>query len=143
MIWVLVKLRVTEILKITKKEQMNKVLVIDDSEVNLYLVQTIFDDDPQVQVDIESDSRKALSLLREGYPDVLVLDLMMPHVDGYQLLHEIKADPGLSQIPILVISAKLDKDSYDQVLKYGVQGYYKKPIQLKEVEMEIRKLFNK
>jgi CheY-like chemotaxis protein len=120
---------------------MNKILVIDDSEVNLYLIQTIFDNDHEVQVYIESDSTQALSRIQHEQPDVLVLDLMMPQVDGFQLLQEIKADPGINQIPILIISARLDTEAYNKVKEYGVQGYIKKPIQMRNVEEQIRQLF--
>jgi len=119
---------------------MKKVLVVDDSEVNLYLFQAIFKMDPEIQVDIESNSTKAISRLREGYPDVLVLDLMMPHIDGFELLHQIKADPGINKIPILIVSARQDSEAYNRVMDFDVQGYIKKPIQMTEVESKIREI---
>ena len=120
---------------------MNKILVIDDSEVNLYLVQTIFEKDNEVQVEIESDSTKALLRIQHEMPDVIVLDLMMPHVDGFQLLKELKSDPELREIPILIISARFDNKTYNRAMGYGVQGYIKKPIQMHDVEEQIRRLF--
>ena len=111
-------------------------------EVNLYLIQAIFEDDSEVQVDIESDSTKVFSLLGEDYPDVLVLDLMMPNVDGFQLLQEINDDPDLNQIPILIVSARLDNEAYRKAMSYGVQGFIKKPIQMNEVEEKVRYMFS-
>lgn len=119
---------------------MNRIYVIDDSEVNLFLVRGIFDNDKNLQVDIESNSTKAMGYLKENKPNVIVLDLMMPEIDGFELLHEIKSNDELKNIPILVISAREDKEAYDKVMEYNVQGYIRKPIVIDDVEKQIRNL---
>ena len=119
---------------------MKKVLVIDDSEVNLFLIKSVFEDDPGVQVYVESNSRKAFAYLKEIRPHVLVLDLLMPYVDGFQLLEEINKEPLVCNVSVLVVSALSDDETKKKALGFGVKDYICKPIQLDEVEEKIRQL---
>ncbi len=119
---------------------MKKVLIIDDSDVNLYLIQTIFEDDPEINVILESDSTKAMDVISKSMPDVLVLDLMMPFVDGFELLRLIKQNGPLTRIPVLVISANLDETVIASLNNYGIKEYMAKPIDLLETEKRIRSL---
>ena len=121
---------------------MKRVLVVDDSEVNLFLISSIFENVPDIHIHILNDSKQTLSVLREGTVDLLILDLMMPYVDGFQLLEQIKADSTLSHIPIFVISARYDKEAYDIVSQYKVEDYIKKPINLDEIELKIRQILH-
>lgn len=122
---------------------MKKLLIIDDSEVNLYLIKSIFQDDPDVDVTIESNSRQALPLIRKSLPDALVLDLMMPHIDGFKILELIKSEPGTSNIPVMIITARQDAEAEHEVSQYGVEAYIKKPINLKEIEYQLRNMLHK
>ena len=117
---------------------MKRILVIDDSEVNLFLINSIFENEPDIQIHILSKSDKALSVLREGNFDLIILDLMMPHIDGFQLLAEIKSDVELKGIPVIVVSARQDKEAEQEVRKYGIEEYIRKPINLKSIENKIR-----
>jgi len=119
---------------------MKKIFVIDDSEVSLFLIKAIFEDEPDINIAIESNSRKALSFIREGNPDLLVLDLMMPHIDGIQILQEIRSDSRIGKIPILIISASHDAEIIKKAIELGIQGYIRKPIEMKEVEEKIRNI---
>jgi two-component system, OmpR family, alkaline phosphatase synthesis response regulator PhoP len=119
---------------------MNKILIVDDSEVNLLLLQTIFENDNNIEVEIISDSTKALSRLREGLHNILILDLMMPVIDGFQILEQLKTDPDLMRIPIIVVSAKNDIKTVDKVMEYKVDAFFNKPIILKDIEDKIREI---
>lgn len=121
---------------------MKRILVIDDSEVNLYLIQTIFEEDKDIQVDIECDSTKALSRLREGSYQTIILDLMMPHIDGFDILKSLKSDPHLEQIPVIVVSAKHDEESISRAQSFSINGYIKKPIKMNVIENIVRKSLN-
>ncbi|MBN1597035.1 MAG: response regulator [Bacteroidales bacterium] len=119
---------------------MKKILIVDDSEVNLLLIQSIFEDDPEIQVQIESESTNALADMRENRPDLLILDLMMPHIDGFQLLQRIKAEPSLAEIPVMVISARHDTEAIEKVRQFGVEDYITKPVDLEIVATNIRSI---
>ena len=121
---------------------MKHILVVDDSEVNLYLFQKIFENNINVQVDTESESSKALSRIQSDLPDLIFLDLMMPKKDGFQLLREIKSTPAISQIPIVIITAKLDARAHTKVMAYDIQGYITKPIHVNDIEEIVKRLLS-
>lgn len=121
---------------------MKKILIIDDSEVNLYLIKSIFLEDSDIAVTIENNSRKALPLIRESKPDAIVLDLMMPHIDGFKILETIKSEPEIANIPIMVITARQDVDAEYRVSQYGVDAYIRKPINLREIDHKLREMIH-
>ncbi|MFW6227504.1 MAG: response regulator [Bacteroidota bacterium] len=117
-----------------------KIVIVDDSEVNLLLINSIFEGEKSIQLFLESDSRNAVRLIRKERPDVVLLDLMMPKIDGFQILKEIKSDPDLTHVPVLVVTARQDQATYDEVMKYQVVDYIKKPIDLDDLESKIRNI---
>ena len=122
---------------------MNSVLIIDDSEVSLYLVKSVFEDDSDICIEIENNSKQAMSSIKKMKPDLILLDLMMPHIDGFEILVKLKADLELSKIPIIVISARQDKEATQMAFEYGAIDYITKPIDIKEIKTKIRKFFYK
>ncbi len=89
---------------------MKRILVIDDSEANLLLINSIFEDDPEIEVAVESNSSRAINTARKKNPDLILLDLMMPNIDGFQILGEMKKDSNLGKIPVMIVSARLDSE---------------------------------
>jgi two-component system cell cycle response regulator len=106
-----------------------RALVVDDSPVNrLVLARALEAQD--YAVTMANDGRAALDLLRaQRAPsfDVVLLDLLMPEMDGYQALAEIKADAGLRHIPVIMISAVEELDSVVRCLELGAADYLLKP----------------
>jgi CheY-like chemotaxis protein len=121
---------------------MKKILIIDDSEVNLFLISSIFETNNEIEVILESNSKRALQSIIKTMPDLIVLDLMMPYIDGFQLLEQVRTDPVLSDIPVMVISARHDKEAIDQVTAYGIVDYVKKPINLEDIKTRIQNILN-
>lgn len=119
---------------------MKKVLIIDDSETNLFLIKSIFENDPGIEVCIEKDSTKALDLIHSLNPDLLILDLMMPRIDGFYLLDRIKSAPDLSNMPIFVLSALTNLSSIKRAMNFNIVDYIEKPINLKTIEKKIRQV---
>jgi CheY-like chemotaxis protein len=122
---------------------MKRILVIDDSEANLLLINSIFEDDPDIEVVVESNSSKALNVVRKKYPDLILLDLMMPHIDGFQILDEIRRDTTLGKIPVMIVSARLDQEAKKMAKNYVVNDYIEKPLDLDLIEKKIYKVLGK
>jgi len=122
---------------------MKRILVIDDSEANLLLINSIFEDDPDIEVVVESNSSKALNVVRKKYPDLILLDLMMPHIDGFQILDEIKRDTKLGKIPVMIVSARLDQEAKKMAKNYVVNDYIEKPLDLDLIEKKIYEVLGK
>ena len=122
---------------------MKRVLIIDDCEANLYLIKSVYEDDREITIDIENNSKKALLSIKNKRPDMILLDLMMPHIDGFQILLKLKADIELCKIPIIVISARQDKEAIEMAFEYGAIDYIKKPVDIKEIKKKINNYFKK
>ncbi len=121
---------------------MKRILVIDDSEANLLLINSIFEDDPEIEVALESNSTRALKTVRKHNPDLILLDLMMPNIDGFQILGEMRKDSFLGKIPVMIVSARLDSEAKREAKKYKVSDYIEKPLDLELIEKKIYQLLN-
>ncbi len=104
-----------------------RVLVVDDDQLTLEILTTILDLE-EFDVDTASDGEAALEKLQvDNLPDVVVLDVMMPGKDGFEVCRVIKDDPRTKDIPVVLLTAKdLDQDR-EQGLRAGADAYLTKP----------------
>ncbi|MBN1484870.1 MAG: hybrid sensor histidine kinase/response regulator [Chloroflexia bacterium] len=102
------------------------ILVVDDNEMNRNLLLRRLR--PQgYHVSVAEDGRQALDMLREQSFDLMLLDIMMPGMNGYQVLEEVKADPVLRHVPVIVISAIDELESVVRCIELGAEDYLPKP----------------
>ena len=107
--------------------QKPKVLIVDDEPFNVdYLQQRLEDCDYHLLTAF--NGREALEKIESQQPDLILLDLIMPVVDGFAVLAQVKADPVLRDIPIIIISAEKDSRSVVKGIKQGAEDYLTKPI---------------
>lgn len=100
----------------------NKVLLVEDSKA----VQQIYRNKltlENFQVMTADNGMEAIRILSQEKPDIILLDLMMPIMDGYKVLQVVKTDPKLSGIPVLVFSAKGQPEEVEKALGLGAAGY--------------------
>jgi putative two-component system response regulator len=103
------------------------VLVVDDTPDNLSLMSNLLKDDYKVKVAINGE--KALKIAASGAPpDLILLDIMMPGMDGYEVCQRIKSDPGTRDIPIIFLTAKSEVEDEKRGLEMGAVDYITKPI---------------
>lgn len=108
-------------------KQKAKVLVVDDEPFNVdYLQQELEDCDYQVITAF--NGREALDKIHKEHPDLVLLDLMMPVLDGFAVLSEVKGDNVLRDIPIIIVSAASDSKSVVKGIKQGAEDYITKPV---------------
>lgn len=74
-----------------------------------------------------ADGHEALQYLANHVPDLIILDLMLPQVSGFEILQRVRSDARFEQVPVLVLSAKVDPHTIRQVLEAGADGYVTKP----------------
>ena len=104
-----------------------KILIVDDEPFNVdYLLQEL--EDLNCQLLTASNGREALDKIRSEQPDLVLLDLMMPVLDGFAVLAQVKADPMLRDIPIIVTSAANNSRSIVRGIKQGAEDYLTKPL---------------
>jgi len=113
--------------------QQKRLLVIDDSESNTLLIRSLFEEKGGYQVDVIRQSSKTSEYFKKHHPDLIILDLMMPHVDGFQILTMVRTDQKLKDIPIIVVSAWNDSENIQKSLELGANDYISKPINLEDL----------
>lgn len=118
--------------------KIDRVLVVDDSPDNLFLVQSILDEEGYESVLVE-DGATALAKIEEWPPDLVLLDVMMPGMDGFEVTKRIRQDPTLPYIPILLITA-YDQASVVQGLDSGADDFIRKPVEVDELLARVRSL---
>lgn len=78
-------------------------------------------------VDTLEDAREALGTIRQHRPDVVLLDLQMPHIDGWELLRQLRADPPIADVPVVVVSACVFPDDRARAAEAGCNMFLTKP----------------
>jgi len=119
---------------------MKKILVVEDDVSLLELERSILEEFYAVQT--AENGAEALKEVQKSIPDLIVLDLMMPVMDGYQLCAELKKDKELAKIPIVMVTAKNKREDMEEGYLSGAQAYIFKPFTsqdlLKVVELLLK-----
>lgn len=118
-----------------------KILAIDDSPANLALLGLALQDDYQIQ--IATSGGKGLELALDEPPDLILLDIMMPDMDGYETCRRIKASPLLKDIPIVFVTALNEIQAEAQGFSLGAADYLTKPISIEIARLRIRNLLER
>ncbi|MDB9312407.1 hybrid sensor histidine kinase/response regulator [Spirulina sp. CS-785/01] len=116
----------------------NRILVVDDSPDNLFLVQSILEEEGYESQVCES-GQDAIALLETTPPHLLLLDVMMPGMDGFEVTQRIRNNPHLPYIPILLITA-YDRASVVKGLDSGADDFIRKPVEVDELLARVRSL---
>jgi len=117
-----------------------KILIVDDEESSVKLVEDIFRKAGYNNITTTRDSRKAIDLYKELDPDLLVLDLVMPHMDGFQIMNQLKEINPDSYLPIVILTNESDQDVRFKALESGAKDFLNKPYDRVEVLIRFRNL---
>ncbi|MBN1200922.1 MAG: response regulator [Anaerolineae bacterium] len=82
----------------------------------------------------------ALTAVQTEKPDILLLDLMLPDIDGFEVLRRLRALPAYAKLPVLVITARVDAAARQRALEAGADGYMTKPVRFPELMAELERL---
>jgi len=124
------------------KPDPGRVLVVDDNEANRDLLARRVRRMGHTAT-VAEDGARSLALMRKEPFDLVLLDIMMPQMNGYQVLEHIKSDPNLRHIPVIVISAIDDMDSVVKCIKLGAEDYLSKPFNKVLLEARISNCLEK
>jgi PAS domain S-box-containing protein len=103
-----------------------RILVVDDQSINIQTLYQTFSGD--YQVFMATSGEQALAVCLASQPDLVLLDVVMPDMDGYEVLRRLRADPALSEIPVIFITASTDEQSEVRGLNAGAVDFIYKPI---------------
>jgi two-component system, OmpR family, response regulator MtrA len=115
------------------------VLIADDDADILLLVRAVLERSGH-EVVAASDGAEALASVRARKPDLVVLDIAMPEVDGLEVLRRLRADPTTSELPVVLLSARAQEADVERGFAIGASAYLKKPFSPRELSEHVAEL---
>jgi CheY-like chemotaxis protein/anti-sigma regulatory factor (Ser/Thr protein kinase) len=122
----------------TRKAPAHRVLYIEDNPINLMVMEAMLERLPDVEPVCEVSPVQGLALAASLRPVLILLDLHMPVMDGYEVLRRLRADPSTRDIPVCAVSANALRRDIDAALAAGFSGYFTKPIQIETLADTVR-----
>ena len=122
-----------------------KILVVDDSTTNVVLLEAILDE-KGYQIETALNAKEAYAIIERESPDLILLDLLMPKISGFDFLEEIRKNDKTKNTPVIVVSALTDEENVEKIMKMGAIDFVKKPIDLQylvdKVESVLQNAYN-
>ncbi|MCP4898933.1 MAG: response regulator [bacterium] len=118
---------------------MKRVFVVDDEPDVVELLRTILESEG-FDVGVATEGSTALEQILSNPPDLLILDLMMPDIDGFELLKLLRLDSAGAQIPVLIVSARTGQQDQIESLQLGANAYICKPFSPRKLVFQVRLL---
>jgi len=120
-----------------------KILIVDDFPTMRRIIKNLLKDLGFENVDEAEDGAMGLEKLRNGNFEFVVSDWNMPNMDGLEMLKAIRADPNLSKLPVLMVTAEAKKENIIAAAQAGANGYVVKPFTAATLEEKLNKIFEK
>ncbi len=117
-----------------------KILAVDDEKAIVRLVQVNLEREGY-EVVTAYDGREALEKVASERPDLVVLDVMMPYMDGFEVLQQLKKDPNTRDIPVIMLTAKAQDADVFRGWQSGVDCYLTKPFNPMELKAFVKRVF--
>lgn len=127
----------------SREERDKKVLLyIEDNPANLSLIEKILSKDDEIELIVAEDGEAGLSLAKSYHPDLILLDINLPKLDGYKVLQYLKEYEGTQDVPVIALSANAMERDIEKGLKAGFNEYLTKPINVKELKEALQRILN-
>ena len=123
-------------------ENKGTILYVEDNPDNRLLVKRILQAEDYSLLEA-IDGKDALYVLKTARPDLILMDINMPDMDGYTLTSTIKSLPGFERIPILALTANVMRGDKEKTLEAGCDGYIQKPLDIDQLTREIEKFLSR
>jgi putative two-component system response regulator len=121
--------------------QESRILIIDDESANIGLLRRVLERAGFTNLQSTMDAREVPALVKASAPDLILLDLWMPHMNGFEVLEQLRPEIGdTTYLPILVVSADITAEAKTRALSRGAKDFLNKPFDLVEVMLRIRNL---
>lgn len=117
-------------------DRQKTIMIVDDTEMNIVILVEALKEDYDLIVAI--NGLEAIEILEEEKPDLILLDIMMPEMNGYEVLKKLKSEHTLEQIPVILLSAITDSDSKTKGFSLGAVDYITKPFEIVEVKARVK-----
>lgn len=120
----------------------SSVLVVDDS-ITMRKITARLLERHQINAATAKDGVDAVALLEEHIPDLVILDIEMPRMDGYELIDHIRSHPHLKHLPIIVVTSRSGQKHRERAISLGINGYLSKPYQEEQLLESVNKALRK
>ena len=117
------------------------ILLVDDSEVSNFLMQSILEEKGYTILSV-SNGKEALDLLKKQHPDLIILDIMMPEMNGFGVLESVKKFEETAKIPVIILTARNNLKDQEKAISMGAADYVIKPIDIDDVVERVKRLVN-
>lgn len=114
----------------------HRVLVVEDNKLNLKLIRDILVFQGYEVVEAHS-GEEGVALARSSAPDLVLMDLQLPGMDGYETLRHLRADPGIGGLPVVAVTAFAMVDDRERALAAGFDGYLAKPLSIRTLPAQL------
>ena len=118
---------------------MKKILIVEDDEKSLYLARFVLEKEGYKVIEAR-DGLEALDKTSKETPDLILMDMQLPNLDGYEATKRIKADERLAKIPVIALTAYAMKGDREKTLEAGCSGYIEKPIDPETIIAQIKQV---
>ena len=115
-----------------------KIMLVDDEPINTDVLQTYLEGEGYSNFITTSDSVQAIEIMRGEKPDVILLDLMMPEVSGFDILTAMRQDKTLLHIPVIILTSSDDPETKLKALQLGAMDFLAKPVDASELALRLR-----
>jgi two-component system, cell cycle response regulator DivK len=122
----------------TSSNEQTTILYVEDNLENRVLVRRILMSEDYAVLEAVN-AADALNILKNARPDLILMDINMPDMDGYTLTARIKAMPGFERIPILALTANVMRGDKEKTLEAGCDGYIQKPLDIDQLIREVER----
>ena len=128
--------------EIEKEDQKRRILVVDDDPIIVEtIVQALEEDEYDYEVISAADGFEAGLQVNHFAPHLIILDIMMPDIKGYDVCKKIKENPETKEMKIIVLSAYLDDEKFKKMKEYGADACFSKPFPLSQLKEEVARMF--
>jgi len=114
------------------------IMMVDDEPINMEIVKAYLEEEGYSKFILLEKSMETIKTIEEKRPDILLLDLMMPEMSGFDILSAVRSHPKLEHLPILVLTASTDTETKLQVLDLGATDFLAKPVDQSELRLRVR-----
>ena len=121
---------------------MTTILVAEDNPVNCELLRELLEARGYSVIEAP-DGQEALRMIEQSHPDIVLLDIGMPVLNGYAVIRKIRENPSLATLPVLAITAYAMRGDRESVMNAGFDGYLSKPINARDLANELESLSRK
>jgi CheY-like chemotaxis protein len=108
------------------------ILVIDDSTTNVVLLQAVLTS-KGYNIETALNVKEAMGIINKKIPDLILLDLLMPKINGYDFLTDVKSNIKMQNIPVIVVSALTEDDNIKKAMNLGAHSFVKKPVDIQKL----------